>query len=366
MVDVRLGMSDGSAARVTGTPSVLPRVAAGYYVSGNANPGPDLAGIRWTGQTVYRSISEPGTSQYPGPAWVSLFVNGGGWLNLVLELKSYASGNGPIAAQAIVVEGRSYNVPATAGTIQRGRSTPPSSYSYQQVIDGKVDGLLHRSLTALRQIPINRRVNVQLASEVDTDNEFGTTQVAGGPVVSWAESDALAVRAYDRMISWFRDPPTGVAPCPANVTFSLGFAGSWSGALAFSRTHPDLLPVDYCMWNCYNRSSNKAPEDRLRETAAYRSALGIGPRMRSLPVIVAEFGSNAAWPGGQAAYLERWPAAVNTVNAELVRRGEGPYVMTNWFGSDTTEWGRVPDADKPAFFAAMRRAYSTSPFLVGA
>ncbi len=355
-------LSDGTAARASATPLVTPRVAAGYYIGGNGNPGPDMAGIRWTAQTRYVGFSQSAAEQVPTSGWVRTFLNAGGWLNLVVELKSYASGGAAVGAQTLTVEGRTYIVPAMAGTRHPGRSTQANMWSYRQVMQGQCDGLIHRLSSALRTVPAAARVTVQLDSEVDTTNQFGTT--SGAASYDWAASDEYAVDAYSYVIQWLRDPPAGIDPVPSNVTFSLGYAGQWSGAAAFLRTHPDALPVDFCMWNVYNRNANSTPATRLRETLAYRDQAG--PRMRSLPIIVAEFGSSAAWPGGQAAYLDQWPSAVNTVNRELARKGQGGYVMTNWFGSNAAEWGKVPDADKPAFFAAMRRAYATSPFLVGA
>lgn len=352
-------LSDGSGLFASTSARGAPRVAAGYYLSSNADPSADLQGVRWTSQTRYAGFSQPGGAQLPPTGWVPAFLARGGWLNLVLELKSYAAGNAAVPAQSFAVEGKTYTVPAMAGTMQR-KTTPVPCWSYEQVWSGACDGLLHRSLAALRTAPYGSRINVQLASEVDTDNQFGVTY--DGQLLDWPTADAGAVRAYRYIMEWMRDPPNGIAPLSGvSRTFSMGYAGSWSGREAFLRTHPESLPVDYMMWNCYNHGSDAAPATRLRETLAYRDAAG--PKMRALDIIVAEFGSSSAWSGGQASYLSRWPAAVNTVNAEQALKGQGGYVMTNWFGSNDETWGKVPTADKPAFFAAMRTAYSASPFL---
>jgi hypothetical protein len=125
------------------------------------------------------------------------------------------------------------------------------------------------------------------------------------------------------------------------------------------RCHPDTLPVDLVQWNCYNHGANLSAEARLRETLAYRSACGA--RMRSLPIIVAEWGSSEAWPGGQASYMQQMGPAVATVNAELRAAGEGEHVVMNWFGSRDSSWGQFP-ADSTASRAALAALYGAPPF----
>ncbi len=346
-----------------------PRVAAGYYIVSNGNPALDarFPAARWTAQTRYAGFSQAAGAQLPPTGWVRDFLARGGWLNLVLELKSYAAGNAMVGAQTIVVEGRSYSVPAQEAVRHPDRSTAAPMWSYSQVLDGDCDGLLHRSLAAIRSVLAlvpGARINVQLDSEIDTTNQYGIK--VGGTTTPWAAADAQAAAACAYMIEWMKNPPSGIAPVPARVTFSTGHAGQWSEIQSpgcFERLHPEWLPIDYVMQNCYNHSANWTPYDRLMEMQNVRYAT-CGPIMRAKQAMIAEFGSRASYPGSHAAYLAEWPAAVNEANVAAMRRGDGPYVMTNWFGSNSPEWGKVPDSEKAAFFEAMGRAYSTSPFLL--
>lgn len=350
--DGRVGVAlDGDGALFTY--SVMDPVRGGYYVGGNAAPFGDMPDVR--SATVYRSLSD-GAGIYGYPTWVPGFVQFGGWLNLVLELKAYTV---PDTLVAVSIEGRGYTIPVPDGTIQRNpKTTPAPAWSYAAVLRGDCDGLLHRALASFRAIPAGARVNIQLASEVDTDNEFGITWNNSPTVVSQSRADRWAVSAYTYMINWFRSPPNGIEPIGPNVTFSLGWAGQWSGAGRFEACHPDGLPVDYCHFNIYNHGADWSPLSRLQETEAYRPA---GSRIASLPIIVAEWGTNAEWEGGQAAYIKNMPRAVRQANEALRAASRGQYVMMNYFSSRDRTWGKLDPRD--AGLAALQAAYATRPFL---
>jgi hypothetical protein len=73
---------------------------------------------------------------------------------------------------------------------QRPGTTWPKAYGYGQVLSGSVDGLLARSLAQIKTMKHNSTTfTIQLASEFDTDHEFGTT------AYTWAQADART--AYD-------------------------------------------------------------------------------------------------------------------------------------------------------------------------
>jgi hypothetical protein len=330
-------------------------VRGGYYRASNGDPREHLdSGTNLRAFQQYHGFGEPAASIFPGKPWVLDLLASGAMLNLVVELKSY----GNTAAQSFSVDGRSYTVPAMAGQFQLATS-PTAFWSYDQVTSGACDGLWHRLLSALRTIPEGARVNVQLASEVDLDNQGGYKHngtLTAGP----SALDSRSVAAYSRIIDWLHSPPTGVPGLSEGVTFSLGFAGQWSGRDRFVRCHPDTLPVDIVQWNCYNHGADQPAEKRLRETLAYRSACG--PRMRSLPIVIAEWGSSEAWPGGQAAYMAAMGPAVATVNTELRAAGEGEIIAMNWFGSRDTTWGQFP-TDPTASRAALAALYGSAPFV---
>lgn len=326
----------------------------GIYVRSGADWRADFAGINIQSFTSYASLAQRATAIYPGAQWRADLVAQWKLFNLVVELKHYGAGN-PIDQQ-ISVEGRTYVVPAPNGRIQRNpKSTShPVAWSYDQVLAGQCDGLLHRLLAALRPVTDEQWVNVQLASEIDTDNEFGTS--AGAAVYDKPTSDMKARAAYSYMLAWMRYPPPGIAPLSTGVTFSIGWSGAWSGFESFSRLHDDAMPVDYVQWNVYNQNGDLPPYERL--TSMVTSYRRLGPSMRTRPIIIAEWGTSAAHAGGQAPYIEAWPAAVQRVNDEQLARGEGQIIATNYFDSG---WGLL--SPRPAGIEALRRAYAGPPFL---
>lgn len=361
--------STGYEALASARYRITERVAGGFYVSGNGDPRPATTaiGTNLGGLTQYHSFAEVGASQYPGyqKPWIPELVAAGVWLNLVLELKSY----GTTVAQSFAVIDRgasySYRVPAMAGAIQLGRDIGPGTpaYTYAQVTSGACDGLLHRTLAALRAIPAAGRINVQVHCELDTDTQYGVR--VNGVVVSRPTADVAGSAAAEYIIRWMRNPPGNIAPAPAGVTFSMGWAGQqWSedsaeGRGSYVRTHPDSLPVDYAMWNVYNHSGNWSAYDRLSETLARHRETG--PAMRFKNIIVAEWGSSSAWTGGQAAYIKQWGPALNRINAEqMARQREGQYVMTNYYSSRDNTWGLLDPADPGR--QALRACYAASPF----
>jgi hypothetical protein len=271
---------------------------------------------------------------------VTELLGQGAMLNLVLELKSY----GNAAAQVFSIEGVSYAVPAMRGQFQLGSNTSTSGvpfHSYTQITSGACDGLIHRSLAALRNVPAGAWVNVQLASEVDTDNQYGIMD--GSTKIGPLDSDALAVSAYTYIINWMRNPPVGIAPLPSNITFSMGWAGQWSEDATpgrFANAHPDSLPVDYAMCNMYNHGEDWAAVDRLRENVDLIGTAG--SRIRSLPIIIAEWGSSENWLGGQAGYMVEMGDALPAVQRDLADEGRGQIAVMNWFGSRDATWGKFP------------------------
>lgn len=335
---------------------VTERVRGGIYIGGNADWRTDFAGVNMRSFGGYHSLAEQGAAIYPGQTWRSDLVAQGLLYNLIVELKWYGAGT-TVVGQNFTVEGKSYAVPAPNGRIQRRANTQfPVAWSYDQVNAKQCDGLLHRLLVELRKVPAGGRVNVQFASEVDTDNEFGTS-AGTSTVYDKLASDQRAAQAYAYMINWMRTPPAGIAKLGSNITFSVGWAGAWSGFDSFARLHPETMPIDYMQWNVYDKTGSKSPYDRLMEmTSFYRQ---LGPKMRSKPIIIAEWGANKSNPGGQAPYIQGWPAALRRVNAEQLLRGEGQIVATNYFNSNTAEWGLLDP--KAAGITAIKVAYSTPP-----
>jgi hypothetical protein len=340
--------------------TVNTKVAGGIYFSGNADVRPDTTNrtppISITAIQQYRSLADG--SQYPGfqKQWVADMVAGGVWLNFVSEFKHYGAAN--TNAQTFTVEGRSYTVPAPN---MRYRITLDNAlaYGYKQMSDGLLDGLLHRLLASLRAIPAGKRINVQIESEVDTANANGGT-VENGVSYTREQSDIRAVAAVQYMANWLRNPPNGIAPLPADVTLSMGYAGQWSGLQNFINTHPETLmsKLDYMHMNTYNHSSNWTAEARFREIKDWINSLG--PIGKSKGIIVSEFGSNAAYTPNQAGYMAQMPAAINKLNGELQTAGRGQFVATIWFGSNNDTWGTLNP--KEAGLVALQQMLDTNPY----
>ncbi|WP_405430275.1 hypothetical protein [Micromonospora sp. NBC_00617] len=327
--------------RVTDT--VSQPVLGGYYLSGGADPTADMAGGNFRSLTQYRSFADgyifPG---YNRP-WLIKLGKAGVQINMVLELKHYGAPNaGP---QTFTVDGVSYTVPAPAMTIQqRPGTTWPKAYGYNQVVGGECDGLFARALSQYRTLGFG--VNIQIASELDTDHEFGTTE--SGKAYTWAGSDWRAVQAVNYILTWFkaRTPPPG-------TTFSVGVGGF--DRACYQRTHPESLMsrLDFLHWNAYATAAGQTALARFRRTKDWAVA-DLGPVALSRPVIIAEYGVRVAEIPNQAAWIATVPAAIGQLNAE-----RGPWIArTNYFNSG---WGTL--VPKAAGLAALRAAYATRPYV---
>ncbi|MFF5171788.1 hypothetical protein ACFY3U_04030 [Micromonospora sp. NPDC000089] len=342
-VTVTVRDNGGHTATATADYTVAPPVLGGYYLAGNGEPTADLAGGNFRSLTQYRSFADgyvfPG---YQKPWLITLGQNGFA-LNMVLELKHYGAPNtGP---QTFTVDGVSWTVPAPAMTIQqRPGTTWPVAYGYGQVLAGRCDGLFARALSQYRTMGFG--VNIQLASELDTDHEFGTTEA--GATYDWATSDARAVQAMTYVVDWFR--ARGV---PAGTTFSVG-SGGFDRA-AYQRTHPEALmaKLNFLQWNVYATDPSHTALARFRRTKDWAVA-DLGPVALSRPVIVAEWGVRVAEFPDQAAWIATVPPVIAQLNAE-----RGPrFVRTNYFNSG---WGTL--TPKAAGLAALRSAYTTRPYV---
>lgn len=317
-------------------------VLGGYYLAGNGDPTADIAGSNVRSLTQYRSFADGYT--FPGwqKDWLVRLGRGGVQVNMVLELKHY--GNADTGAQTFTVDGVTYTVPAPSMTIQQRPGTVwPKAYGYSQVLAGHCDGLFARALSQYRTTGFP--VNVQLASELDTDHEFGTTEA--GTAYTWAESDARAVAAVGYVVDWFR-----ARSLPAGTTFSVG-SGGFDRA-AFRRTHPESLmaKLDFLQWNVYATDPGHTALARFRRTKDWAVA-DLGPVALSRPVIIAEWGVRKAEFPDQAAWIATVPAAI----ARLNREGRPRIARTNYFNSG---WGTL--VPKETGLAALRAAYSTAPY----
>ncbi|SBT45686.1 hypothetical protein [Micromonospora auratinigra] len=333
----------GHTTTATADYTVAPPVLGGYYLSGGADPTADMAGGNFRSYTTYRSFADgyifPGWNN----TWLPVLGRNGFAINMVLELKHYgAAGTGP---QTFTVDGVSYTVPAPAMTIQqRPGTTWPKAYGYGQVLAGLCDGLFARALSQYRTLGFP--VNIQLASELDTDHEFGTTE--SGVAYSWVDSDARAVQAVTYIVNWFK-----ARQLPAGTTFSVG-CGGWDRA-SYQRTHPEALmaKLDFLMWNAYATDPSHTALARFRRTKDWAVA-DLGPVALSRPVIIAEWGVRKAEFPDQAAWIATVPPAVAQLNAE-----RGPRIVrTNYFNSG---WGTLTPKD--VGLAALRAAYATRPYV---
>ena len=189
-------------------------------------------------------------------------------------------------------------------------------------------------------------VNIQLASELDTDHEFGTTE--DGKAYTWAESDARAVQAMNYILTWFK-----ARTLPVGTTFSVGLGGF--DRACFQRTHPESLMsrLDYLQWNAYATNASHTALARFRRTKDWAVA-DLGPVALSRPVIIAEWGVRSAEIPNQAAWIATVPAAIAQLNAE-----RGPRIVrTNYFNSG---WGTL--TPKAVGLAALREAYAKRPYV---
>jgi hypothetical protein len=324
-VTVQVRDAAGNTATAGVDYSLRQPVLGGYYLSGGADPTADMAGGNFRSLTQYRSFADgyifPG---YNRP-WLINLGKAGVQINMVLELKHYGAPDaGP---QTFTVDGVTYTVPAPSMTIQqRPGTTWPKAYGYNQVVDGKCDGLFARALAQYRTLGFG--VNIQLASELDTDHEFGTTEA--GKAYTWAESDWRAVQAMTYIVAWFK-----AQTLPAGTTFSVGLGGF--DRACFQRTHPETLMsrLDYLQWNAYATAVGQTALARFRRTKDW-AVVDLGPVALSRPVIIAEYGVRSAEIPDQAARIAR----------------------TNYFNSG---WGTL--SPKAAGLAALRTAYATRPYV---
>ncbi|MFJ6154150.1 hypothetical protein [Micromonospora profundi] len=342
-VTVQVRDAAGHAATATADYEMSQPVLGGYYLSGGADPTADMAGGNFRSLTQYRSFADGYTFPGYNRPWLTSLGKARVQMNMVLELKHYGAPNaGP---QTFTVDGTSHTVPAPSMTIQqRPGTTWPRAYGYTQVITGQCDGLLHRALAQYRTLGFG--VNIQLASELDTDHEFGTTE--NGKVYTWAESDARAVQAVNYIISWFKG-----RALPAGTTFSIGVGGF--DRACYQRTHPESLMarLDFLQWNAYATAPGQTALARFRRTRDWAVA-DLGPVALSRPVIIAEYGVRVAEIPDQAAWIATVPAAIAQLNAE-----RGPRIVrTNYFNSG---WGTL--SPKAAGLAALREAYAKRPYV---
>ncbi|MFC3500706.1 hypothetical protein ACFOOK_06955 [Micromonospora krabiensis] len=342
-VTVTVRDNGGRTATASADYTIAQPVLGGYYLSGGADPTADLAGGNFRSLTQYRSFADGYT--FPGyqRPWLITLGKAGVQVNMVLELKHYGAPNaGP---QTFTVDGTSYTVPEPAMTIQQRPGTSwPKAYGYGQVIAGQCDGLFARALSQYRTMGF--AVNIQLASELDTDHEFGTSEA--GRAYTWAESDARAVQAMTYIVNWFR-----ARTLPAGTTFSVGVGGF--DRACFQRTHPEALmsKLDFLHWNVYATSAGDTALARFRRTKDWAVA-DLGPIGLSRPVLIGEWGVRVAEVPDQAGWIATVPAAIAALNAE-----RGPRIVrTNYFNSG---WGTL--TPKATGLAALRKAYATRPYV---
>ncbi|MGN9775387.1 hypothetical protein ACTMS0_06370 [Micromonospora sp. H33] len=342
-VTVTVRDNGGRTATATADYTIAPPVLGGYYLSGNADPTADMAGGNIRSLTQYRSFADgylfPGWNR----PWLVDLGKAGIKINMVLELKHYGAPN--TDPQTFTVDGVRYTVPAPAMTIQqRPGTTWPRAYGYSQVLAGQCDGLFARALSQYRTMGFG--VNIQLASELDTDHEFGTTEA--GKAYTWAESDARAVQGVTYIVNWFK-----ARGLPAGTTFSVGLGGF--DRACYQRTHPEALmaKLDFLQWNVYATNATHTALARFRRTKDWAVA-DLGPVALSRPVLIAEWGVRAAEIPDQAGWIATVPAAIAALNAE-----RGPRIVrTNYFNSG---WGTL--SPKATGLAALKTAYAKRPYV---
>ena len=339
-----IGLVLVASAAVSPSASAAVDVKGGYYLGGNGDVTADAAVIgNLEAITQYRSLADGNT--FPGyqKAWIDA-LGPTVTRNFVLELKSYG---GPTGAQTFTVDGVRYTVPAPDMTIQqRPGTTWPKAYGYGQVLNGSIDGLLARSLSQMKTMRHVSTLTVQLASEFDTDHEFGTTE--GTTAYTWAQADARAVQAVGYITSWFRSHGL-----PTGVRFSVGMGGF--NRDAWKRMHPaSLAPsVDVLQWNAYNHGGARTAYDVFNRTKAW-SVADLPAAWLAKPVHIAEWGTAKAL-GDQATWIRTVPAAITRLNSE-----PGPtIVVANYFNSNP-EWATLDP--KAAGLAGLRDAYAVAPF----
>ncbi len=321
-------------------------VRGGYYLSSNGDMSSDINGMNLKAFTQYHSFAElvmiPGTNK----DYLKTLGARGILGNYVCELKHY--GNSNTGSQSFTLENVRYNVPAPNMVIQkRPNTTFPKAYGYEQVWTGQCDGLLHRLAIQIRNMG-NVPINIQLASELDTDHEFGTTE--GNTNYTWEQADSRAVRALTYMIDFIKNK--GI---PSTTTFSLGRGGFDRSSVRRIHTEAMMAKVDFQQWNAYRRAAGQTAYDVFRRTKVWADA-DLGPIALSKNILVAEWGSPSSL-GDQAAYIRSVPAAIKRLNDESTT---GTFVMNNYFNSNDA-WGTLNP--KAAGLAALRDAYLTQPYV---
>lgn len=325
-------------------------VAGGYYVSGNGDMRADTVnqGMNLKGFTQYRSLADGNTFPGYGKDYLKEFTASRGMLgNYVLELKHYGAANQN--AQTFTVEGRTYTVPAPAMIIQKQLGSP-KAYGYTQMVNGQLDGLLHRAAAQLKTL--TGKVNVQIASEFDTDHESGTSEA--GINYTWEQSDNRAVAAVNYMLDYFRAYGIG-----NNVTFTVGMAGynaDGPNRPAFKRMHPESLmaKLGYMQFNCYRRSASHTAYYIFKRTKDWVDA-DLGPIAKSKNIIVTEWGTPMSL-NDQATWIKTVPAAIRQLNNESTT---GKFVLLNYFNSNDG-WGTLNP--KQSGLDALKTIYNAPPF----
>lgn len=322
-----------------------PKVLGGYYLGGNADVRPNTSGMNLGSVTQYRSLADGNT--FPG--WTKGYLvdlhDAGVLLNYVLELKHYGAARG---IQNFTVEGANYSVPDANMVTQRRSSTEYAiSYGYGQLLSGSLNGLLHRAAYQIKtNFGLDADFNIQIASEFDTDHEFGIKE--GSTVKTREAADALGVEAVKYIVDYFKD--YGLI----NLTFSVGMGGfdrpSWL------RMHPVELAewVDFLQYNVYRRVSTDTAYGRFNRTKAWSDA-DLDPAWTSKNIIVAEWGTPADL-GSQSEWIWTVPDAVTQINEESQT---GLIVVTNYFDSNPA-WATLNPRD--AGLAALRDIYSGAPY----
>lgn len=310
-------------------------IRTGYYRSGNGAPSSGVVGIESV--TQYRSMADG--SVWPGyQSWTTALPDDVE-RTYAIEFKYYGA---TVGTQT--VNGKT--VPAPAMHIQkRAGTTFPVAYGYGQMTSGALDPLLDRMNAQLKTMVAGRpnmRVNWQIASEFDTDHEFGTDEA--GTTYTPAQSDVRAVQAITYMVNYLRDHGL-----PEQVTFTVGMAGIWRDS--WLRMHPPSLAwiIDGGLqYNAYNHSTpGREPYVVFNMTKAW-SVADLSARWLQKPIVIEEWGTPAS-QGDQATWLAKVPAAIVRMNSE-----PGPDVVRlNYFDSNPP-WGTFDPRERgEAAYTAM-------------
>jgi hypothetical protein len=347
-IAVKVTVKDRAGNSVSSTVDVLEQtpntiVAGGYYVTGNGDMRADTVnqGMNLRSFTQYHSFADANTVPGWNRDYLKTFVTQGIWGNFVLELKHYGAAAGPQT-----INGKT--VPAPNMTIQqRSGTTWPPAYGYGQVTSGVCNPLFERAVAQINAMPGTVPFNIQLASEFDTDHEFGITEA--GVAYTWAQADARAIPAINYIIDFMKARITR-----PNVTFTIGMGGfdrpSWL------RMHPESLAnkVDYLQWNVYRRAANETAYNRFMRTKIWTDA-DLGPLFRKKDILIAEWGTPMSL-GDQATWIRTVSAAIDRINSEATT---GKIVMTNYFNSNDG-WATLNP--KQAGLDALKLIYGQTPY----